>query len=135
MSPQIDAIIYKGVPLLEFTDVAVVEKEQVKAIVEVKSWIDTTALFGDKVEVGSERDKNTGLAYQFNQRRDFLPEEARYILFTFGLYSGRDDDDVYKRLKEICNMYAIVSRIRGQADNFNFKDSVSKLIKWLRELS
>jgi len=32
-SPQCDAIIYKGVPLLEFTDVVVVEKEQVKAIV------------------------------------------------------------------------------------------------------
>ena len=31
MSPQIDAIIYTGAPLLEFTDVVVVEKEQAKA--------------------------------------------------------------------------------------------------------
>ena len=40
MSPQIDAIIYAGVPLLEFSDAVVVEKERVKAIFEVKSYIE-----------------------------------------------------------------------------------------------
>ncbi|GAG91542.1 unnamed protein product, partial [marine sediment metagenome] len=47
-SPQIDGIIYGGVALLEFSDVVVVEKEQVKAILEVKSWIDTPNIFGAK---------------------------------------------------------------------------------------
>lgn len=36
-SPQCDAIIYKGVPLLDFADVVVMEKKQVKAIVEIKA--------------------------------------------------------------------------------------------------
>jgi len=74
MSPQIDAIIYKGTPLLEFTDVVVVEKELVKAIVEVKSWINTTVIFGEKS--GSSRDLNSGLASDFQRRRDFLPSRA-----------------------------------------------------------
>ena len=38
MSPQIDGIIYSGAPLLDFTDVAVLETNQVKAIIEVKSY-------------------------------------------------------------------------------------------------
>ncbi len=49
ISPQIDDIIYWGVPLLKLTDVVVVEKEQVKAILEVESWINITSTFGKKV--------------------------------------------------------------------------------------
>ena len=39
LSPEIDAIIYSGAPLLEFTDAVVVEKEQIKAIVEIGAII------------------------------------------------------------------------------------------------
>jgi len=60
---------------------ALVEKEQVKAIVEVKSYIHTRTLFGGKS--GDSRDSKSGLAYAFEQRGSFLSSGARYILFTF----------------------------------------------------
>lgn len=141
MSPQIDAIIYKGVPLLEFTDVAVVEKEQVKAIFEIKSWIDQTDIFGSKSK--GVRNPNTGLARQFNQRKDFMPPDGRYILFTFELHSGSADAEVLKRLKEICSSYGIVIRREPRTERnagkearvTNFDGSVGRLIEWLRNLS
>ena len=141
MSPQIDGIIYRGVPLLEFTDVVVVEKEQVTAIVEVKSWIHATYLFGEKS--GNYRDPNSGLAYDFKQRKDFLPAEARFMLFTFELHAGASDAEVTKRLKEVCDAYAVVirrepkiEREQGKKDwEYNFDNSVSRLIEWLRNLS
>ena len=142
MSPQIDGIIYSGVPLLEFTDAVVAEKEQVKAIVEIKSWIDTTAIFGDKSD--HSRNPDSGLAYDFKRRKDFLPSGAKYILFTFGLYSASGAAEVIKRLKEICDSYAIVSRYKPKMERgerkkeeweYNFDNSVSELIKWLRNLS
>lgn len=141
MSPQIDGIIYRGVPLLEFTDAVVVEKEQVKAIVEVKSWIDTTDIFGAKS--GSSRDPNSGLAYDFDRRKGFVPPGAEYILFTFELHSAYPDAEVLKRLKQICDSYAIVIRREPLVERkegkeswvYNFDNSVSKLIKWLRNLS
>ena len=64
MSPQIDGIIYSGVPILEFADVVVVEKKQVKAIVEVKSYINITNLFG-VLKSDKSRDPNTYLADDF----------------------------------------------------------------------
>ena len=85
-SPQCDAIIYRGVPLLEFTDVVVVEKEQVKAIFEIKAWIDQGTIFGRKSQGG--RKPGSGLARGFERRRCFLPAEARYILFAFALSSS-----------------------------------------------
>jgi hypothetical protein len=142
VSPQCDVIIYKGVPLLEFTDVVVVEKEQVKAIVEIKSWIDTTAIFGEKGD--NSRDANSGLASDFQRRKDFLPSGAKYILFTFGLHSASGVAEVLERLKEICNSYAIISRYKPKMERregkkeeweYNFGHSVSELIKWLRSLS
>ncbi len=140
-SPQIDGIIYSGVPLLEYTDVVVVEKEQVKAMVEVKSWIDTTAIFGEKS--GGSRDSNSGLASDFQRRRDFLPSGARYILFAFELYSASADAEVIERLKEVCHSYAIISRSTPKKEQkegkepwtYNFDNSVSRLIEWLRNLS
>ncbi len=141
MSPQIDGIIYSSVPLLEFTDVAIVEKEQVKAIVEVKSYIHTPTIFGEKS--GSSRVSESGLAYTFEQRRTFLPSGARYILFTFGLYSGYSDAEVIARLKEVCHSYAVILREEPKIERktgkdrwvYNFDSSVSRLIEWLRNLS
>ena len=141
MSPQIDAIIYKGAPLLEFADVVVVEKQQVKAIFEIKSWIDQPMIFGAKKE--GARNLNSRLAYGFKKGRDFLPSEAKYILFAFELHSASPDAEVLKRLKEICDSYAIVirreplvERKRGKEPRvINFDNSVSRLIEWLRNLS
>jgi hypothetical protein len=140
MSPQIDGIIYSGVPLLEFSDV-VVEKEQVKAIVEVKSWIDTPFIFGERS--GSYRDATSGLAYTFKRRRDFLPPGAKSILFTFELHSAYPDTEVLRRLKKICDSYAVVIRREPKIERergkegcaYNFDNSVSRLIEWLRNLS
>jgi len=141
MSPQVDGIVYTGVPLLEFTDVVVVEKEQVKAILEIKSWIDSPAIFGEKS--GDSRNPESGLACDFKRRRDFLPSKAKYILFTFELYSALPDAEVLKRLKEICDFYAVVSREEPKIERqkgkdrwvYNFDNSVSRLMKWLRNLS
>lgn len=137
ISPQCDAIVYSGVPLLEFTDIVVVEKEQVKAAFEIKSWIDQPLIFGAKRQ--GTRNPNSRLAYGFKQMRNFLPAEARYILFAFSLSSSSPDAQVIERLKEVCDSYAIVLRWepkREQKPNiYNFDSSVSRLIKWLRNLS
>ncbi|MBA7483521.1 hypothetical protein ES707_19036 [subsurface metagenome] len=137
ISPQCDAIIYDGVPLLEFTDIVVVEKEQVKAIVEVKAYIDQADIFGAKS--GENRDPNTGLASAFNRYKDFRPAEASYILFAFELYSSSSDDEVLERLKKICDSYAIVLRYEPKKEQkpniYNFDNSISRLIEWLRNLS
>jgi len=137
MSPQIDAIIYNGAPLLEFTDVVVVEKEQVKAIFEIKSWINTPAIFGEKS--GGSRD----LAPAYTKRKPFLPSGARYILFTFELYSKSTDTEVLKRFRKICDSYAVAMREEPKIERqkgkehwvYNFDNSVSDSIEWLRNLS
>ena len=142
ISPQCDVIIYEGVPLLEFTDTVVVEKEQVKAILEIKSWIDQGIIFGRKIRGTGDRDKRSGLALACKRRKEFLPEGAKYILFAFELHSGFEDAKVLKRLKEICDSYAIVNRrvplierARVKKDwEYNFDSSVSELIRWLRTL-
>lgn len=141
ISPQIDAIVYSGVPLLDFTDVAVVEKEQVKAIFEIKSWVDQTDIFGHKS--GGIRNPNSGLFAELHQRKPFIPTDAISILFAFELHSGSYDDDVVARLGEICDYFVavirrepIVERKRGKPDRvIDFNDSVSGLIEWLRNLS
>ena len=141
-SPQCDAIIYKGVPLLEFTDVVVVEKEQVKAIVEIKAWIDQGTIFGRKSKALKDRDIKSGLASVFRYRKEFLPAEAKYILFAFALSSSSPDAQVIERLKEVCDSYAIVLRWEPRIEQkkrkepavYNFDNSVSELIKWLRNL-
>lgn len=141
MSPQIDAIIYNGAPLLQFTDVAVVEKEQVKAIFEIKSNIDQPLIFGVKSQ--GSRKSNTKLAYGYNKIKPFLPSGAKYIIFAFELRSRETDREVSKRLKEICDSYAVVIRREPQVERkagkeprtVNFNNSVSDLIEWLRKLS
>ena len=142
-SPQCDAIIYKGVPLLEFTDVIVTEKEQVKAIFEIKAFIDQGTIFGRKIK-GTKEDRNpkSGLVSAFKRRENFLPAEAKYILFAFGLSSSSNDNEVIERLKKVCDIYAIIlrwepkiERKRGIESHYNFDNSVSRLIKWLRNLS
>jgi len=143
-SPKCDAIIYKGAPLLEFTDVVVVEKEQVKAIFEVKSYIYTPTIFGDlKNKETKTRDPNSGLALDFKGKKEFLPLGANYILFAFELDSASTDDEITKRLKEICNCYAVILRDESKIERdrgkerwaYNFDNSVSRLIEWLRNLS
>jgi len=138
ISPQCDAIIYKGVPLLEFTDVVVVEKEQVKAIFEIKSYIDQTDIFGRKIQGTKDRDLKSGLASVFRRRKEFLPAEAKCILFAFALSSSSNDAEVIERLNKICNIYAIVLRWEPKKEQkpnvYNFDNSVSRLIEWLRNL-
>ncbi|MCL0094434.1 hypothetical protein M1N58_00850 [Dehalococcoidales bacterium] len=131
MSPQIDAVIYKGVPLLEFGDIVVVEKEQVKGIFEIKSYLDAANIFGNNLASG------------YRRKKDFLPTGTRYILFAFDLFTGKSDDEVLERLNEVCDSYAIVLRweprieLRRGKENwvYNFDNSVSRLIEWLRNLS
>ena len=140
VSPQVDAIIYSGPALLEYTDAAIAEKAQVKALVEVKTYTHTPGIFGE--QDGGTRDPSTGLAYAYDQRKSFLPPRAKYILFTFGLYSGHSDTEVVERLTEISDMYAVVYREESPAERrarkdphvFNFDHSVSRLIEWLRNL-
>jgi hypothetical protein len=76
MSLQCDAIIFKGVPLLGYTDVVLVDKEQVKAVIELKTYVDQTDIFGTRR--GDKRDPNTGLALEFAQRKKFLPDGANF---------------------------------------------------------
>ncbi len=143
-SPQCDAIIYKGVPLLEFTDIVVVEKEQVKAVFEIKAWIDQGTLFGRKIKGTKDRNPKSGLVSAFKRRKNFLPAEAKYILFAFGLSSSSNDNEVVERLNEICGCkenhgsYAIIRRWEPKKQHkpniYDFDNSVSRLIEWLRNL-
>ncbi len=140
MSPQIDAIIYSGVPLLDFTDAVVVEKEQVKAIFEIKSWVDQTNLFGHKS--AGIRNPNSGLFAELHQRKPFLQTNAISILFTFELHSSSRDKEVITRLREICDRFAVVirreplvERKKGKPGRvMDFSNSISGLIEWLRNL-
>jgi len=142
ISPQIDAIIYTGAPLLDYTDTAVVEKEQVKAIVEIKSVITQTDIFGSKRKNSRERDSDSGLYAQIHRIKPFLPNNALSIIFTFELHSGASDKEVIERLGQISDRFAAVIRREplferkkgkpGRVSDFN--DSVSDLIKWLRML-
>jgi len=142
LSPEIDAIIYRGVPFLEFTDAVIAEPKQVEAILEIKSWIGTADIFGDMNKKSGNRDLNSQLSSKFRDRRDFIQPAAKYILFAFALGSNEQNDKVINRLECICNMYAIVARKRvghsWKSDDdfeFNFNESVSGLIKYLRDLS
>lgn len=141
MSPQIDAIVYRGVPLLEFTDAIVAEKQQVKAIFEIKTWIDQKDIFGSRSKGG--RNPDTGLISSFKSRKHFLPADGKYVLFTFELHSAASDKEVLERLKDICDFYAVVIRkepvIEQKAGKKprepNFDGSVGRLIEWLRNLT
>lgn len=142
LSPEIDAIIYGSAPLLEFTDAVITEKKQVKAILEIKSWIGTPDIFGDKDKQSGERNSLSGLFKTLKDRRPFIQPTAKYILFAFALGSDEQNDKVINRLKQISDMYAIVGRKKighgWESDNdfdFNFDESVSGLIKYLRNLS
>jgi len=142
LSPEIDAIIYRGVPFLEFTDAVIAEQKQVEAILEIKSWIGTADIFGEMDKKSGYRDSDSRLLSKFEERRAFIQPTAKYILFAFALGSNERNHKVVTRLEHICNMYAIVARKRvghpwGSDANFefNFNDSVSGLIKYLRGLS
>jgi len=141
MSPQVDAIIYQGAPLLDFTDAVVVERRQVRAIFEIKSYVDQQDIFGSKS--GGIRNPDTGLVSAFKARKGFLPSEGRYILFTFELWSSSPDEEVIDRLKQICDLYAVVIRREPSIEQkagknarvTNFDGSIGKLIEWLRTLA
>ncbi len=143
VSPQIDAIIYKGVPLLDYMDTAVVEKGQVKAILEIKSVITQRDIFGSKRVSTDRRNPESGLYTQFSRIKQFLPRNAASILFTFELHSATSDRDVIRRLGEICDRFAVVIRREpvierkiGKPDRVtDFDDSVSGLIEWLRNIT
>ena len=140
LSPQIDAIIYEGVPLLDYSDVAIVEKENVKGIFEVKSWVAENDIFGQKTKKG--KDPKTGLFEQYDKLKPFLPSKSSYTLFVFSLSSASPTKKVIDRLKQICDMYAVIGRgvprrerAAHQEDTiYNLDNSVSKLIEWLRNL-
>ncbi len=143
VSPQIDAIIYRGAPLLDYMDTTVVEKEQVRAIVEIKSVITQTDIFGPKRKNTEERNPESGLYSQLARIKQFLPDGAASVLFTFELHSATPDNDVIRRLRKICDRFAVVirrepvtERKRGKPDRVtDFNDSVSELIEWLRHLN
>ena len=59
LSPEIDAIIYRGAPFLEFTDAVIAEQKQVEAILEIKSWIGTADIFGDMNKRSGNRNRNS----------------------------------------------------------------------------
>ncbi len=141
LSPEIDAIIYRGVPFLEFTDAVIAEQKQVEAILEIKSWIGTADIFGDMNKRSGNRNPNSRLFSKFRDRKDFIQPTAKYILFTFALGSNEQNDKVINRLKEISDTYAIVGRKMightwgGDYDfDFDFDGSISELIKYLRNL-
>ncbi len=142
ISPQIDAIIYEGVPLSSYYDIAIVEKRQVKAAVEIKSVITQTDIFGPKNKDGTSRNAESGLYDQLARIKRFLPKGATSIVFTSELHSAASDEEVIKRLKEISDRFAAVirrepriERKKGKPDRVpDFNDSVSELIEWLRNL-
>jgi len=143
LSPQTDAIIYHGAPLLEYTDVVIVEKEKVRGVLEIKSWVAENDIFGSKTKRGP-RNPNTGLIEDYKGKKRFLPSKAPYILFVFSLHSGSSSTNVIKRLLKVCDMHAIVSRRVPRIERshtikeekiYNFNDSISRLIEWLRNLS
>jgi hypothetical protein len=127
MSPQLDGIIYSGAPLLQYTDVAVVRNEQVKAIVEIKALIQVPGR-------GWER--------TYERCRPYKPDGSPYILFGFELWGKAPDAEVLEFMTKVCDRFAVVIRREPAAAvkagrparNINFNNSVAELICWLHEL-
>ena len=127
MSPQLDGIIYSGAPLLQYTDVAVVRKQQVKAIVEVKALIQVPG---------------RGWDHTYKKCSAYKPDGRPYILFGFELWGKLCDQEVLKHLKPFCDEFAVVIRREPAAAvkaglparNINFDGSVGRLIEWLHRL-
>jgi hypothetical protein len=140
MSPQADAIIYVGTPLLDYTDAAIVEKDQVRGIIEIKSYVAQNQLFGTRNE--GVRNAGTGLISSYRSMKPFLPTGAKYVLFTFELLSSADNDQLLARLSQICDDFAAVLRPQRrrkgaeelERGNPNFDNSIGRMIHWLRTL-
>ena len=74
--------------------------------------------------------------------REFLPEGANYILFGFDLSCSSNDEEVLKRLEEVCDSFVVILRFEPKIERekgkepayYNFDNSVSRLIQWLRDL-
>lgn len=75
-----------------------VVKEQVKAIVEIKGQIQRTEIFGRKGE--STINVNTSLAKHFRQRKEFLPEGAKYTCSPFTCFQAQVMPKLLKDLRE-----------------------------------
>jgi len=126
--------------LLDYTDVAIVQKKNVKEIFEIKGWIAENDIFGQKTNSG--RNPKTGLIQQYSRLKPFLPPTSPYILFAFSLISASPTNAVINRLKKISDMYAIIAREVPRKERptlqedviYNLDNSVSKLIEWLRNL-
>ena len=130
MSPQIDAIAYKGAPLLEFSGAVIAEKRQVKAAFEIKTEIRASHIFGAE------------LLSTYKNRKPFLPQDGKYVLLAFELHCDKQrEKEMAKRLKEICDAYAIVlyvaktGKARSENRDPNYDGSVGRLIEWLRNLA
>ena len=143
ISPQIDAIIFEGVPLLDYADEVIVEFSQVRGVFEIKSYIDKTALFGKLEKSTGVRDSQEGLAKAYRQRLPFVPRpDGKYYLFTFDVITDCLDEELIGRLGEVCDDYVVVARHISRRERLAGKDnvqhdfgnSVGHLVEWLRSL-
>lgn len=131
-SPEIDAIIYQNAPLMTFGNVVIVDNKQVKLLIEVKSWTDTTQLFGEKNEKTGKRNKQTGLWKAYEDRKRF----GSYVLVIFSLLVGpKEDTEVWKRLEEVSDLPVILSRKIGRNEQLNVKGTMSNFIWVLQNLN
>jgi hypothetical protein len=144
-SPEIDAILYTGPPLMEFGDVVVTEKSQTKLMVEVKSWAKLADLFGKplkdrkgktrKKDDGTIlRDPNTDFQTFYRERSSF---GEKYVLFIFSLEVSKKipDQMIWNSMNKLSDMWVVVWRKSGKKKLFDYGNSVSKFIEQLRTLN
>lgn len=143
-SPEIDAILYTGPPLMEFGDIVVTEKSQTKLMVEVKSWAKLADLFGKplkdkkgkarKTKDGTVlRDPNTDFQTFYRERNPF---GDKYALFIFSLEVSKKipDEMIWSSMNKLSDIWVVVWRKSGKKKSFDYGNSVSKFIEQLKRI-
>ncbi|UCF08555.1 MAG: hypothetical protein JSW28_02375 [Thermoplasmata archaeon] len=141
-SPEIDAIVYKGPPLIRYGDFVITDKGQTLLMVEVKHMARKGDIFGKSLKdrkgktlKGKDgaplRDSKTDFQVLYRERRNF---GYQYVLFVFAMEISQKipDEDIKKGFYKMSDIWVVVWRKKGKKKSFDYENSVSKFIETLR---
>ncbi|MFH2070548.1 MAG: DUF6602 domain-containing protein [Elusimicrobiota bacterium] len=121
LSPQVDIIIYSGRGLYEcpITNTAIVKSEQVKLIIEVKSYLDKPTIVSSKTQI--EKIKN------------WCPAPVKSCVFAYAL-SMRviDEDKIKSTLFDFCDNFVVLRRYNK--DVYDYGGGLTAFLNTLNNL-
>ena len=143
-SSEIDGIVYRWPPVLDFADIVVTDKKRTKLVVMVKGNVKTNDLLGTplkdkkgkprKDKQGTPlRDSKTELLSMYNENRDF---GKKYVLFIFSLEVSKKipDSDIQHRLNELSDIWVVVWKKDKKGMSFDYGNSVSLFMERMKTL-